>query len=231
MNQSQNQQLKTFRRVLTELADMAEHASLTGSLRGGEKQAAQAFNRALEALSSQGLVPTGMFEPINTTQPDFGELGVQCRLLLAAISDEPEERSEAGFGEVIALAPFLKSEDLTKLVRDRMSESTKIPKGLLVGLAPFLDSEMLGDLVRRQIRPPVPPVPPVAPEPPVAPPVPVEDLRPAIHVVHEIAEHHPETLESLAAQLREPDVSPEDRQRIATRLAELAYEQASRALE
>ena len=41
----------------------------------------------------------------------------------------------------------------------------------------------------------------------------------------------PTTLETLAAELRRPDLTMEERQRIAMRLAELSYEQSTHALE
>lgn len=226
MKDQNDRHLNAVRRVLAEVAQVAEHGSLTGSYRGGARAAAQAYNGALAALSAKGLVPEGMFESLDLDHADFGHIGVQARLLLAVV-EEPEEEApaEEGLGSVIALAPFLNSQDLAQLVRERLRTHTKVNDGFLTALAPFLDSEMLGELVRtRMNRRPAAPEPAPAPAPP-SPPEPPQDIRPAIH------EAPPATLESLADELRRPDLTVEERQAIATRLAELSYDQSVRALE
>ncbi len=226
-----NPHIAVARRVLTELAGMAEHASMTGSLKGGQRAAAVAFNGALATIRAHDAIPDGMFEPLDPDAADYGSLGVQSRLLLAILQEEPEprrgrrERDEderGGLGAVVALAPFLDSEDLAQMVRERIDEAAEVSDGLLTALAPFLDSHDLGDLVRRRVRPraPQPPTPPVQPTP-VAPEATIAtppDLRPVVAPSV--------TLEGLAAELRRPDLTAEERQRIATRLAELAYEQS-----
>ncbi len=238
MKDHQNPELSTIRSILNELSELAEHSTLTGSLSSGTRQAALSYNAALAFLTARGSLPQGMFEPMDVDRADYGEIGVQCRLLLAATNVE-RKREDRGFSDVVALAPFLKSEDLAELVRERIGDAS-LPTGLLAGLAPFLDSETLGGLVRGRMgrvstpeppkpAPPTPPAPASASTPAPAwdtRPVPAEDRLPA-----EIRNHEPrESLESLAAKLQRPDVSVEERQRIATRLAELAYEQASHAL-
>lgn len=239
MRDHQNPELSTIRSILNELSELAEHSTLTGSLSTGTRQAALSYNAALAFLTGRGSLPQGMFEPMDVDRADYGEIGVQCRLLLAATNVE-RKREDRGYSDVVALAPFLKSEDLAELVRERIGDAS-LPTGLLAGLAPFLDSETLGSLVRRRMgrasdpapQTPEPPTPPaaVAPTPTPTPtwdtrPIPTEDRLPA-----EIRDPEPrESLESLAAKLQHPDVSSEERQRIATRLAELAYEQASHAL-
>ena len=228
-----NPQLDVARRVLSELAGMAEHASLTGSLRGGEKSAARAFNGALDALRTHEAIPDGMFERADPEAADYGSLGVQARLLLSILPAEREDRRErdggrrrnrddedegGGLGAVVALAPFLDSEDLAQMLRERIDETTAVPDGLLTALAPFLNSGDLGELVRRRMRPRAPESPQAPAAPPAPPAPPASDLRPVVHA--------PATLESLANDLRRPDLTTEERQAIATRLAELAYEQA-----
>lgn len=221
-------EIEIARRVLAELAEMTEHASLTHSLRGGEKSAVQAYNRVLSTLGAAGHVPQGMFEPLAAEGAEYGEIGVQCRLLMAVTGKKkPKAKDDESMGAVIALAPFLDSNDLAQMVRERMGSLDGMPDGFLVALAPFLDSSMLGDLVRRNMK--VPPAPPTAPVPPVAPTPSIEaapsapDFRPVVHA--------PTTLESLADELRRPDLTMEERQRIATQLAELSYAQAVQATE
>lgn len=228
MKNEENKQIKAARRMLAELADMAEHGSLTGSLSSGTEQAAKAYNRTLGSLTERGLVPEGMFEPLDVGHADFGQIGVQCRLLLATIAEEDsDESNDAVFGEVVALAPFLDSQALGQLVRERVEGASRLPDGLLAALAPFLDSETLGSLVQRKLRPaapPNPPAPPPTPPTPVAPAPPreqAEDLRPVI------ADPPPAQLETIAAELRRPDLTVEERQQIAVRLAELAYDQST----
>ena len=266
MNEDKEPTLDVARRILAELAEMTEHASLTQGLRGGEKAAAQAYNRVLASFSRTGAVAEGMFEPLDPEGTDFGTLAVQCRLLLAVVSgdrkrekDRPNERLDG----VIALAPFLDSDDLGRMVMERLGESGTIPDGLLVGLAPFLESGMLGQIVRRNLRSPTPPSPPMATTPPPKSQGPLEDLETNIAKIRDLARTQtaerrdellaradefesrkeeyqgtltaaappeaPATLESLAAELRRPDLTMEERQRIAMRLAELSYEQSVQA--
>jgi hypothetical protein len=213
-----------LRRVLEQLSELCEHASLTGSHRGGEASAARAFNGVLATLLERGTVPLGMFERIDENAADFGSIGVQAQLLQAMIAEEERPERGEGLEAVVALAPFLDSRDLGELVRERIEGATQISDRVLTSLAPFLDSAALGDIVRRKMRHPEPPKAPAPPEP-AAPPRPAPDLRPMV------AEEPHETLESLADQLRRPDLSMEDRQRIAMRLAELSYEQSVQALE
>lgn len=80
-------------------------------------------------------------------------------------------------GVLVAMAPFLDSDDLAALVMEHMEDGGEFDEGLLVALAPFLGSQTLGRLVRarmkrRTLRPEAPP----APEPP-APPAPPEEPR------------------------------------------------------
>jgi hypothetical protein len=226
MREKEDRQIRATRRILAELADMAEASSMTGVLRGGTKEAARTYNRALELLTDRGIAPDGMFEPVDPEGVDFGQIGVQCRLLMATITEEEEEeREEHGrdkMGAIVALAPFLESHDLGRLVRERMEGSSRIPDGILIGLAPFLDKDTLGEMVRRKLKsaPPEPPAPPASPTPAAS--TPARDLRPAVH------DPQPAELETLAGELRRPDLTIEERQQIAIRLAELAYDQSTR---
>ncbi len=207
--------LDIARRILDELAEAAEHASLTGSMRGGERSAAQTYNRVLATFERQGILPDGMFEPIDESNVEYGHLGIQCRLLRAATHQKKEERRREGMESVVALAPFLDSADLSRLVRERMGEGT-LPDGLLVARAPFLDSHTLGDLVRRSLHP----EPPAAPTPPApsAPPDPPADLLPVVQA------DLPTDIDGLIAELRRPNLDSDERKRIATRLMEMTHE-------
>src|ERR1022692_592404 len=76
----QENDIQSCRKLLNEIADMCEHASLTGSLSSGSKRTAQRFNTVLEHLSMTGTVPQGLFTPI-PEDADYGEIGVEARML------------------------------------------------------------------------------------------------------------------------------------------------------
>lgn len=83
-------------------------------------------------------------------------------------------------GILVAMAPFLDSEDLAAMVTAHMEAGGEFDEGLLVALAPFLGSQTLGRLVKqRMMRGRVPAAPqapqaPQAPEPQQAPAAPQE---------------------------------------------------------
>ena len=232
MPNPQDTPIDVARRVLAELAELAEHASLTRGLRGGEKSAAQAYNRVLATFIATERFPEGMFEPIEPETADFGQLGVQCRLLSAAMGAKAEAHPGESLGSIVGLAPFLDAKDLAELVRERIDGDVRVPESMLTALAPFLDSETLGSLIRRRPRPPVPPQPPTAPAHTSAPRTPAPPAEPTItDRTLAFVDAPPENLETLASELRRPDLTPAERQRIATRLAELAYEHSTHALE
>jgi hypothetical protein len=87
-------------------------------------------------------------------------------------------------GVLVAMAPFLDSEDLAAMVTAHMEAGGEFDEGLLVALAPFLGSQTLGRLVKaRMMRGRAPAAPqapqaPPAPEAPVAPPAPSGPVAP-----------------------------------------------------
>lgn len=82
-------------------------------------------------------------------------------------------------GVLVAMAPFLDSDDLAALVMEHIEDGGEFDEGLLVALAPFLGSQTLGRLVRaRMKRRPVRPEAPPAPEPPAPPAAPEEPRIP-----------------------------------------------------
>jgi hypothetical protein len=243
MNSNENPEIASIRRMLRELSDLAEHASLTGSLGSGVARAVQRYNAMLERLTHLEAVPTGLFTSLDQGA-GYGGLGVECRMLMAHLTPTKEDRQESSSVEIgdpsvlVRLAPFVDSEDLGKLVREHLRRNTRIDMDLLSSIAPFLDSDIMGEIIREQLRastPPAPPAPPTPPAPPgptmvyVAPsasnPAPqavTTDLTPA-----SVAEPG-ESLESLTARLRDPGLTPDERQSIAMRLAQIAHEEATR---
>jgi hypothetical protein len=220
-------------RLLKELADMAEEASLTGSLAEGAPQAVQRYNAVLHYLEDEDAVPEDLFEKLPEST-SFAKLGVECRLL-AAYFEPGEESTKGDKGKgnasiLVRLAPFVDSNDLAELVKEHVKNGTSIDVHMLTALAPFLKSSDLGQLMRQHVsgwfkQSEAEPKPAGAPAPSPAPPTPAaeptRDLVPA-------PEHAPArpTLDELAIQLRRENLSQEERQAIAIQLAEIAHEQA-----
>ncbi len=166
-------QLLIFKNLLRELAELAEHASLTGSMSGGQATAVRRYNQALAVLVDDDVVPEGVFNklPESTT---FDELAVECKLLLASIKGEEDEdrprfrdRGVGGHGRrrghgrgrgdfdyhvLMGLAPFTRGEDLAKLVESEIKNGARIPGHVLVALAPFLPGEMITKLVQARLN-------------------------------------------------------------------------------
>jgi hypothetical protein len=221
-------------RVLRELAELAEHASLTGSLEDGTRRATERYNAILALLLQEGAVPIALFEKMDPTTANYGELGVEAKLLIAFLEgngssrrreDEKEEKNL-----LLRLAPFVKGEDLAELVQDYFSKNTNVDINIVAHLAPFLPSESLGKLLRKSLQfqakvaePATTEVPP-APVVSAVPDAPVEDR----HAVDEpeATRQMGQSLTDLVQQLRRRDFSEEDRERLAARLDEVARMQA-----
>ena len=130
------------------------------------------YNAIVEHLEEEDIVPEDLFSKLDEDETNFGQLGAEATLLADYISDAVEEtpvenskrEHKEGLGPLIALAPFLGSTELSKLVRERLgvtvSVSTDAPKppkppvpqgpdlDTIIGLAPHLDKETVGQLVR-----------------------------------------------------------------------------------
>ena len=153
-------QLHIFKNLLRELADLAEHASLTGSMAGGQATAVRRYNQALAVLVDEDVVPEGVFSklPESTT---FDELAVECKLLLATLKGDAGEPDRKGKGRrggdfdynvLMGLAPFTRGEDLARLVESEIKSGARIPGHVLVALAPFLPGDMITKLVSARLN-------------------------------------------------------------------------------
>jgi hypothetical protein len=202
MNQSGNDNM-ALRRMLREIADLAENASLTGGLASGAPRAIRRYNAVLGQLVESGSVPKGIFEELNPETSDYGQLGVDARLLASYLKGQGESNGNGDTSMLIRLAPFIRGEDLALLVKEHISKGSEISSNVITALAPFLGSEMLGELIRgRMVSAPAEAA--AAPTPPTPP-----------------TAQHAESLQELLDQLRQPELSSEDRQRIATKIAAL----------
>jgi len=226
---------RSIYRMLREMGDLAEHSSLTGSLSSGASQLAERYNRILELVTRQELVPTGMFSPVSTNQADYGSIGVESRMLAAYLSGSKErmrEEDEYDYSEVMQLAPFLKSSDLGEMIREIITQGNRPPKKLLASVAPFLSQSDLGEFMRVVAKPFKPPVAPETPAAPTQPPAPSTNLTTVPEAKddfsltvasQEIAEmYQKETIQSLAQELQNPELGNDERAQIAAKILELS---------
>jgi hypothetical protein len=171
-------EIRSSIRLVREIAELCEHAGLTGSLEGGAPRVALRYNATLARLVALGAVPPDLFGEL---PPDsgYGEIGAEARMLASyAKKGEREDRegggSEGDPGILLRLAPFVRREDLADMVRDQMRVGQRFDLDLVSKLGPFLPPNVIGDLVRAAMggarpAPPEPPSPPASPEPPAPP--------------------------------------------------------------
>lgn len=176
-------EIQSSRRLLGEIADMCEHATLTGSLEGGEPRTAQRYNALLKRLIESQLVPSGLFSSLPDNSK-FGEIGVEAKMLASylpsnKLKDKGGDNSDRNI--IIRLAPFVHKEELAMLIRDHASKGGGLDVNTLSSLAPFLGSDMLSELLRDHLakstadvkatapQPPTPPKPPAQPASPTSP--------------------------------------------------------------
>jgi hypothetical protein len=146
------EELESSRKLLNEIAEMCEEASLTGSLSGGNRRTALRYNALLDRLIQVDAVPAATFAPLPEDAP-FAEIGVEARMLSAFIKrNKLEEGGGHEQGILLRLAPFVDKSDLSQLIHDQIHQGLTIDLDGLTRLAPFLDKSMLGDLIRGRMR-------------------------------------------------------------------------------
>ncbi|MBW7929084.1 MAG: hypothetical protein H3C58_13570, partial [Fimbriimonadaceae bacterium] len=114
-----------MRRMLQELASMAEHASLTGALGGGEADAVRRYNSILAWAVREGVLPADVFTELPPSA-GWSSIGVESRMLASCLDEGDEgghhhrhKRDEDDLddpGILVAMAPFMSPEDLAHLV-------------------------------------------------------------------------------------------------------------------
>lgn len=188
-----------LKRMLREIGELAEHASLTGGMASGAPRAIQRYNAILRQLVESGAVAPGLFEELNPETTDFGQLAVDARLLASFLNGKGKRGDSEDSSVLVRLAPFVRGEDLAMLVKEHLSKGSPLDSGVITALAPFLPQEILGSIVRDQMvhqaEPPAPPAPSRSSEP---------------------------SLAELAERLSRPELSNEERREIAAKLAELS---------
>lgn len=149
----QPEEIRRAIHLLNEIAELCEQATLTGTLHGGAPRVVARYNQTLQWLDQTGAVAPGFFQPL-PQHADYGEIGVEARMLASYIkgpSKERERERDEDPGILVRLAPFVRKEDLAEMVRDHMRQGHRINPDLLTQLAPFLDQDMLGELVREHL--------------------------------------------------------------------------------
>ncbi len=163
------QEIRRIRNLLLKMAETAEHAEQTGSFESGVRNYVKRYNAIVEHLEEEDILPEELFSELDEDETNFGQLGAESTLLADYISDIVEEtpvenakrEHKEGLGPLIALAPFLGSSELSKLVRERLGVTVTTtsaptppppPHGpdlqTIIGLAPHVDKETVGQLVR-----------------------------------------------------------------------------------
>lgn len=93
MSEHENENRTEIRRLhglLREIARLAEHASLTGSMEKGAPSAVRRYNQTLARLELLGLLSEGMFTPL-PADASFDEVGVDSKLLAGYLSHDVQE--------------------------------------------------------------------------------------------------------------------------------------------
>jgi hypothetical protein len=155
-----NQEIDTraCKRLLTEIAELCDHASLTGSMSTGAKRTAERYNAVLAKLTEAGQVAPGLFSPVPDSA-DFGEVGVEARMLSGFLGDDSKNKDrhrgrDHDGGErsvIIRLAPFIGQAELNQLVREHTRSGAGFDVNTITALAPFLGQEYLSELVRENL--------------------------------------------------------------------------------
>lgn len=209
----------SVQRLLREIADLCEHASLTGSLEGGSQRVAKRYNSILSQLEQQGDLPDGLFDPLGE-HVSYGEIGVEARMLHAFVAkgkDKRKPKDEPDLDILVRLAPFVKREDMGELIRSHVG-SGEVSLDLLVRLAPFIPSEDVHRIVQENLRAHI--QPPTPPEPPV-PPTPPEPPRPPETNVVPIWNDPSADVRKVADALRRSDLPDELRDQLVNHLQQL----------
>src|SRR5579859_659751 len=80
-------EIRRLRRLLKEIAELAQSASLTGSLKEGAPSAVRRYNAVLQQLERLGALTPDFFSPMAETA-GFDELGVESKLLAGYIKED-----------------------------------------------------------------------------------------------------------------------------------------------
>src|SRR5260221_1017319 len=86
-----NMDLRRIRRLLRETTRLAEHASMTGSLQGGQRIAIRQYNAIRNHLQDMGAIPDDLFQELDEDEASFDELGVVAGMLDGYLEEDLAE--------------------------------------------------------------------------------------------------------------------------------------------
>jgi hypothetical protein len=118
-------ELRRIVRMLEKTASMAEHASLTGSMAGGQAFAVRSYNATLQHLGSTGEIPAALFPPLPESA-SMDEVGIASAQLAEYVrAGLPEQRGteqgmKLGDGNVFFNIGGLG--DIADMVRENLPE-------------------------------------------------------------------------------------------------------------
>jgi hypothetical protein len=166
-------EVRRIRALLQKMSEVAEHAEQTGSFESAIHNYVKRYNAIVGQLEDIEAIPEDVFPKLDEDEADFGQLGGETKLLADYLDDimeetpvenpnkkEKEKSGRFDAGVLVALAPFLGSNELSKLVRqhfdrepqaEEKKENKEPDLKTLVGLAPFVDKATLGKLVRNAL--------------------------------------------------------------------------------
>ena len=239
-NEERRDEIRRLRRMLTELGELAEHASLTGALERGAPAAIRRYNTVLQRLQELGAVPSSFGRLGDDVS--FDEIKVESALVASYLKDD--ERGPLGGGPrgtnsslhlVAGLAPFVDKHELLELLRAHEHEGESLDPDVVLSLAPFLPREEVARLVRHHLSellgPPATPPEPARPQGAPQRPAPgdpgtgagARDERDAQR--RRLAELDAR-MDELLTQLRD-DVSAEQRARLIDDVSRIGEERAA----
>ena len=126
--QEQKKEIPRLYKLLLKMTEMAEHSEQTGTFESATRNLSRRYNAIVERLEDIDAIPGDLFQRLEDNA-DFGQIGAEATLLADYVKDLNEEvgppergkeKAKRGFdpGPLIALAPFLDSGDLGRLVRE-----------------------------------------------------------------------------------------------------------------
>ena len=230
----QENDIESCKRLLNEIADLCDHASLTGSLSSGAKRTAQRYNTVLAHLVNGGSVPSGLFTEV-PEDSDFGEIGVEARMLASYFKSNKfkdkgrdRDRDDHERSVLMRLAPFVRQEELGMLVREQRGKGAPLDMETLTHLAPFLGQDILSELLREHLSKPAPTESPRSPAPPQPTPSPAPVQVPAPTLVQtadltlQPVSTASDSLEDLLNLLKSPYLSDEERTNLVDQVKALS---------
>ncbi|MBW3624662.1 MAG: hypothetical protein KY468_14750 [Armatimonadetes bacterium] len=203
----QNQEIRRIRSVLKEITGYAEHASLTGAMQGGARQAVRQYNAIVGHLRETNAIPSYLLVELEAdASPD--EVGVAARMLSGYLraDEEPSHGRHgrhASHGQHPPHPSFPGLPDLPDI--QEMKE---------IGQRVRAQLEQLPEWIKGRIPPPPP-----APGAPPTPDAPADGIQARLDRIGT-------ELEEVSRRLREGSLTDEERRELTQRLSDLSREQA-----